>query len=194
MDYGKSFLGLLKKLNLGTLSLKMLPICEVKALRPLSKISGRSGMTANGILYQLEALVPVTSEKESGLLPTPTANTYGSNQGGAQGRTGKKRYSLESMAKMGVLPTPCARDWKDNGCPAEYKRNSLALTAKMLSLPTPTTFDSGGPLPLRKKNPNGGQKPPLVSVIGGKLNPQFVEWMMGYPEDWTKVELKELNN
>ena len=55
-------------------------------------------------------------------------------------------------------------------------------------LPTPTTFDSGKPLPPRKHNPSGGQKPPLVSVIGKKLNPQFVEWMMGYPVDWTKID------
>lgn len=37
----------------------------------------------------------------------------------------------------------------------------------------------------------------LFSVIGGKLNPQFVEWMMQYPRDWTKVsdlENKELNS
>jgi DNA (cytosine-5)-methyltransferase 1 len=45
---------------------------------------------------------------ESGLLPTPAASTYGSNQGGAAGRVGKVRHSLQSMAKKGLWPTPTA--------------------------------------------------------------------------------------
>lgn len=48
----------------------------------------------------------------SSLLPTPSASSYGSNQGGAKGRTGKVRLSLESMARKGRWPTPTARDWK----------------------------------------------------------------------------------
>lgn len=63
------------------------------------------------------------------------------------------------------------------------------------SLPTPTTFDSGAPLPPRKKNNSGGQKPPLVSVMCSdrsvRLSPQFVEAMMGFPLGWTDLEDKE---
>lgn len=45
------------------------------------------------------------------LLPTLSAASYGSNQGGAAGRVGKLRDSLESMARKGTLmPTLCARD------------------------------------------------------------------------------------
>jgi DNA (cytosine-5)-methyltransferase 1 len=40
------------------------------------------------------------------MLPTPTAQSYGSNQGGAMGRCGPVRYSLQSMAKRGLWPTP----------------------------------------------------------------------------------------
>ena len=130
--------------------------CEVMGLSESCKISGRSGTMQNGTLFQLETSVLATSENESGLLPTPTANTYGSNQGGAAGRSGEMRYPLDTMAILGKLPTP-------------------------------TTFDSGNPLPPRKLNPSGGQKPPLVSVIGGKLNPEFVEFMMGYPQGHTSL-------
>ena len=41
-----------------------------------------------------------------GMLPTPTASSYGSNRGGAAGRTGKIRHSLGSMARLGMLGTP----------------------------------------------------------------------------------------
>jgi hypothetical protein len=42
--------------------------------------------------------------------PTPSATSYGSNQGGAAGRVGPIRYSLESLARQGKLnlPTPSA--------------------------------------------------------------------------------------
>lgn len=46
-----------------------------------------------------------TLAKGSGLLPTLTAQSYGNNRGGAAGRTGKVRHSLESLARHGLLPT-----------------------------------------------------------------------------------------
>ena len=30
--------------------------------------------------------------------------------------------------------------------------------------------------------------------VGGKLNPNFVEFLMGYPQDWTKIESTELKH
>lgn len=124
----------------------------------------RNGRMINGVITASESIVPYRPRNSNSdfVLPTPTASQYGSNQGGASGRTGKVRHSLDSLAKIGRL-----------------------------TLPTPTTFDaSSRPLPPRKKNPSGGQKPGLLSVIGGKLNPQFVEWMMQYPTDWTKVMIE----
>tara|TARA_Y100001963_G_scaffold141475_1_gene209737 strand:+ start:175 stop:360 length:186 start_codon:yes stop_codon:yes gene_type:complete len=28
----------------------------------------------------------------------------------------------------------------------------------------------------------------VVSETSGSLNPTFVEWLMGYPEDWTRLD------
>lgn len=168
-DCGMNIKGLLRKLNHDMPSLKMLRICEVKDLQPSSKIYGRSGMTVNGTLYLLAPLVLATSEREFGLLPTPEA------------REVKESKNLSSITK------------------SYYKRKYPSLTIKVLyevatsnfRLPTVTTFDSGSPLPPRRKNNTGGQKPPLVSVMCSeksmRLNPQFTEAMMGYPIDWTSV-------
>lgn len=168
-DFGQNIKGLFKKLNHDTQLSKMLPICAVKDLSRSCKIYGRSGTMRNGILYQLAELVPYTVE-----------NVYG------------------------LLPTPCARDYKDQGrtemlAKFAHKRKLVPVIAERLLkgelFPTPTTFDAGGPLPPRKKNKSGGQKPPLVSVICSdksfRLNPQFVEAMMGFPKDWTMVGDKE---
>ena len=67
---------------------------------PYSETWPRAGMTVDGIAYPRQPLVPIIREIASGLLPTITAQTYGTNQGGAAGRVGKVRMSLQSMAKQ----------------------------------------------------------------------------------------------
>ena len=82
-------------------------------------------------------------ESESIFLPTPSATSYGSNQGGAAGRTGKVRHSLESMAKHNLWPTPTAQD--NNQIKGKDKRGTT-LGGAVRNWPTPTASDSqGGP-------------------------------------------------
>ena len=60
-------------------------------------------------LSPLTMWVPHTLGDESGsLLPTPSASSYGTNQGGAAGRVGPVRPSLETMARHNLWPTPQA--------------------------------------------------------------------------------------
>jgi hypothetical protein len=62
--------------------------------------------------------------EEHGSLPTPTAKTYGYNKGGAAGRVGRERPSIETLC----LPTPTARDWKSGkASDATMARNSRPL-------------------------------------------------------------------
>jgi hypothetical protein len=51
--------------------------------------------------------------------------------------------------------------------------------------PTPTTQDSknNGQASQHERNTK-----PLNAEVGGSLNPQWVEWLMGYPEGWTDLE------
>lgn len=92
---------------------------------------------------------PTFVKESSYLLPTPTASSYGTNKGGAAGRTGKERASLQTLARRGLLPTPTV-------C-GNYNRKGAS----------PTSGDG------------------LATVVGGKLSPRFVEWMMGLPDMWT---------
>lgn len=110
------------------------------------------GMIVDGVLYPLQKLERRTKEIDGGYLPTPTATNYGSNQGGAQGRIGKIRPSLETMARKNLWPTPTTRE-RDNN-PSGRKRKSPDLSAR----------------------------------VGGPLNPQWVEWLMGYPQGWTELK------
>ena len=78
----------------------------------------------------------------------------------------KDRHSIigDMINMKEMLPTPAQRDYKDVTLSESYKnRNSDSLPIKMM-----------------KKN-----KP------GGKLNPTFVEFLMGFPMNWTKTEPTE---
>lgn len=55
-------------------------------------------------------------------------------------------------------------------------------------LPTPTVNDS--------KNQGGDSQgrrntPPLNAIFGGRLNPIWIEWFMGFPTNWTDLEPSE---
>lgn len=63
--------------------------------------------------------------------------------------------------------TPCARDSKDQGSPAEFNRHSLALGPQALLATGPPSQSISGPR---------------------RLNPSFVEWLMGWPLGATASE------
>ncbi len=93
----------------------------------------------------------VTLSDFAQLLLTPTAISYGANQGGAAGRVGPVRHSLDSMARHDLLPTPRASDHEfggrqlmsDGRTPSGYEADLIDLAASRL-LPTPTTRDGDG--------------------------------------------------
>ena len=61
-----------------------------------------------------------------------------------------------------------------------------------ISLPTVTAFDClTRPLPSRKRNKSGGQKPGLVSVVNGPVNPNLAEYILDIPKDLTKLNDKK---
>ena len=50
------------------------------------------------------------------------------------------------------------------------------------NLPTPSATDWKGS---RKVGQRRGQLSEAEGIVGGKLNPAFVEWLMGFPIGWT---------
>lgn len=69
-------------------------------------------MTVDGKLYQLKKSELRTFVKDGSYLPTPTANSYGTNKGGGAGRVGMERPSLQTMAKdRGGVLDPIFVEW-----------------------------------------------------------------------------------
>ena len=69
-----------------------------------------------------------------------------------------------------MWPTPAARDYKGaNGYERTKKKLENGERAQMGQLPNAVMMEEG-------------------KQISGSLNPQWVEWLMGYPEGWTDLE------
>lgn len=84
----------------------------------------------------------------------------------------------------GLWPTPLhseARQGLQIRRPGK-KGSQISLTTAVRMYPTPTAQDAsnnGGPAQMERN------MVPLNGVIGGPLNPEWVEWLMGWPVGWT---------
>lgn len=143
---------------------------------------------AKHLIFRLAQSTLTTYAIESGLLPTPTAQPYGNNQGGGSGRVGPVRHSLSSLAKMHPTPTNSMRTIGDLE-QARYAGNDPSRPkyseANMYPTPTKTDAIKGG-----KVSPRPGAMG-LSETLGGQLNPQWVEWLQGYPIGWTDLKDSE---
>jgi hypothetical protein len=95
----------------------------------------------------------------------------------ASGR--KVQLGLQNAARM--WPTPAAADAERAS--KTYMRGNPTLLGAALSFPSPSARDwrSG------KGRQDNGHSPQLPEVIGGQLNPTWVEWLMGFPPGWTDL-------
>jgi hypothetical protein len=84
--------------------------------------------------------------------------------------------------EFGLWPTPhanCNTGAGSHGTGAD----NIQTAVKMW--PTPTSHlakETNAPSEANRNEPS------ISSIVGGSLNPQFVEWLMGYPKDWTEAQ------
>lgn len=83
---------------------------------------------------------------------------------------------------FGLWPTPTKQDGSNNGGPAQHRRNSLPLNAAVLA----SSVDMNSIIP-DSENTDVRIAAGRESKMGS-LNPQFVEYLMGFPTDWTKTD------
>ena len=175
---------------------------------------------SNVLLFQLQASVRGIKGKESGLLHTPTATEIGMRSEAAMEKRKKYRESigrktvppgnLLEQIQMKMYPTPTQDSASERT--KKYKQGGTPLTVAVKMFPTPSAScqmdvvappesvqqNSKGWTVTRKKTGTkfGAKLNDVVNKInekpGGKLNPHFVEMLMAYPMNWTKIEPTEL--
>lgn len=128
----------------------------------------------------------ISASELSSLLPTPSASTYGTSQNGERpdGTIFKQagKPSLDTMARKGLLPTPRVNNRGYQSRREGDFRPGLEMMAQGGQLPIPTAQNCKG------SNARAEQcLPDTPGQTTRCLNPQFVEWMMGWPINHTKL-------
>jgi len=148
----------------------------VEGLESYSEIFSQWGMMHDGEFWEQDTLAPLTSEIESGLWPTPTCqevehpNAKITKAGRRLSKNGKTSHSLNLADRV-----------------------ALSINSPKVIFPTPSANeDAAG-------TPNGNMQKMLGNceeVRGktkeewraGTLNPDWVEWLMGWPIGWTDLK------
>jgi len=171
--FGQSCTGLLAKYDQNTHSLKTFQLSLFEEEPELLEILPKSGMTVNGKLWEQTMWAHPTGGNESGLWPTPStmSSVYHPDREVVNNQTIDKHGEKWGASLIDVVtsvekmwPTPRASEWKDVG-PVGSKSH--------------THMDKRDYLCAKVKDP---EQPT------GSLNPQWVEWLMGYPIGWTDLK------
>tara|TARA_R110000737_G_scaffold343946_1_gene370493 strand:+ start:506 stop:952 length:447 start_codon:yes stop_codon:yes gene_type:complete len=129
----------------------------------------------DGVCYPQPNAERRISAIESGFIAAPTA---------------KANQLAPSMMKhpscRAMLPTPMASDVAGGARKPDGKRGySLREVAAGKVWPTPAARDwKDGNYASESER----HTPPLAVHAGGKLNPTWVEWLMGWPLGWTELK------
>ncbi len=187
------------------LSLWRTPQCSLLAgLDVFLETWPRSGMMRNGWCWERTTWAPRMSESACGYLlstpplglamkfATPQARDFRAGEARRWDNPARSRNLNDQIAKF---PTPTSRDWKDSG-PTQGNRKSPGLGTIVSRFPTPRTKGMcGGTGSFRKMKDleakgiiSSEERRQMTAGSGGQLNPTWVEWLMGWPLEWTALK------
>jgi hypothetical protein len=154
----------------------------------------RAGMTRSGNVFRRPPLVLRISETGCSLWPTPVVPNGGRSPRGGMSPSGmtpdgkKRQVDLQHAVRMveaRMWPTPNATD--GSKAPKFFPRGNPSLPQAVNMFPTPTASDAAGG-PAYSRPPSQEGSPTLKESTPGALNPMWVEWLMGFPAEWTDLE------
>ena len=158
------------------------------------------GYSGGRSLFLLRPSTPRTGGTDAPSWPTPTAaDTYTGRMKSTQQKAGSM-HSVNLAAAINMWPTPKATDYKGSGPAgtksAEHDLKKHNLKGVVMFYPTPTTGaglcgGSGNYQQLKDLEARGQiteeERRSMAAGNGGQLNPDWVEWLMGFPPGWTEV-------
>ena len=141
----------------------------------------RWGSMRNGECYQQPMLVQTTKEKGSGYWLTPaTVNIPIRSEESMQKRFAYRKNIGRNGVGAGCLAEQV--EWSGTGSPVGYVTKQ--------NWPTPTAHNAKETNAPSEANRN---TPTLAAQAGGQLNPTWVEWIMGWPLEWTDLKPLEMD-
>ena len=174
-----------------------------------------SGTMRNGRVYALRTSARVTSgkgcsssrtwntpalESQANLWQTPATDSFRSRGGDRKDEPG-----LDQQARM--FPTPAARDYRTPNLNPDQHTDQLQNFVEHQTWPTPTESTAtledmeqsryagnGGKRPAYSRcsppdppTPAGQESSETAPTSRRRLNPRFVEWLMGFIPGWTEL-------
>jgi DNA (cytosine-5)-methyltransferase 1 len=141
-----------------------------------------SGMTRSGVLFLQPPWEQITGETELLSWPTPTTQDHIERKSTQQKPGSRHSVGLGDAVRMWPTPTAHPNNSNKNG-----KFPNDTLRDAVNKYPTPTARDYKG-ISGRSMKRDKPQCLPGAVGNGGKLNPTWVEWLMGFPLGWTDLE------
>lgn len=158
-DSGKKCAGSLAKFDPDTSSWRTPQLSLLGDLESFSETWPRWGSMRDGECWELTMPAHLTSGKESGFWRTPDT--------GAGGTSG--------LLKEGL-------DYRENGQPIQVRLVDQVNNPRLWPTPISRDWKSG------TGADHGDHSPPLSSVVGGQLSPDWTAWLMGWPIGWTRLK------
>jgi len=179
----------------------------------------RSGMTRNGTAYRLSPLVRLTDVIGCSSLPTPNTMDH-AGKGRMFTNANAKKWggvnSLGGMAETGKWPNEQMTDGTVSDADSLFSVDADAITENgnatnaenghthstmtvpmdvrivdMKLWPTPSANEDAAGQPGANMQPMLGNHPDVRNTGTGTLNPEFVEWLMGFPIGFTDLDVSE---
>ncbi|MFV0377780.1 MAG: hypothetical protein ACK5JD_10830 [Mangrovibacterium sp.] len=125
-------------------------------------------------------------------LPAREREDCSSRQKNREGRS-RSGNLREQVVHPEMHPTPTIQCLKNNLGASQLKRNSLCLGSYVKLYPTPLSCErnysvTGDSQSARCLSGIARRESLEVGETAGQLNPDWVEWLMGYPVGWTDPE------
>ena len=177
---GEKWRGSFTKYDQDSRSWKTHQCSLVGDLEPFLETWPRWGLMRDGECWEQPTLEQTIRGTESGLSPNGVDTFHTPNTTGLDGGS-NSRKALKK--KQQIWPTPVASDISSRN--TKYKQGGTPLSLAVKIYPTPTCHNSkegAFPSEYNRKTPS------LATHAGGKLNPTWVEWLMGWPLEWTDLK------
>ena len=194
LDFGLKCSESSQKSNQDLFSSKTPPFCVQEDLMLFSKDLPKTGMMLRGECYQHQTVGPITNERGCGFSEKEMWRSPSSQEPGV---------SAERLVPIagGVSGGMNRHFDKHTGRMAQI---GLEQQIKLRAMwPTPTTSDYKGATTIeacKDWKSRGKNLPEAVLLVqnkigdGGKLNPTWVEWLMGWSQNWTSLDSIPLEN